>query len=365
VSLGQKRLGKVCIFCGNKPVKKNREHVLPRWLTSMTGGGDKILRLQSSTFFRRQSLNSFAFPSCSACNEAFGRLEETVKPVVEALLQKLPLAAANFSVLLDWLDKVRIGLWLGWSYVDKRSVRVQPNYYIWRRTQKKDRSVLISMSTSSTPMLQFYLPGPLFGVQPSSFSLFINGLCFTNLSCEHLVARRLGFPHPQSREIVDEESGLARFTLTQGLSRCLVPVIRRSLSLSGTFIHQPIFKMEIEQQRSLYDNDYVRKNSLLWEAGLGRCFIEREGSCRAYDADASFAWLPEPQYDVATWLKEAAIAAHELEHYCFDTTMGKLSKQEKQRCEDIFRLRTLSGTQLKDLKPRGRFEFWLPPPLTP
>jgi len=35
---------RICVFCGNKPVNKNDEHVLPEWLIKYTGRAERSVQ---------------------------------------------------------------------------------------------------------------------------------------------------------------------------------------------------------------------------------------------------------------------------------------------------------------------------------
>lgn len=69
-----------CVFCGERPVSKNREHVIPQWLIAMTGDPNREvtigLDLNSTPLKRRRfAFKSFTFPACEQCNERFSGLE--------------------------------------------------------------------------------------------------------------------------------------------------------------------------------------------------------------------------------------------------------------------------------------------------
>jgi len=64
---------KFCVFCGQKPENKNKEHVLPKWLIKLTGKPNRQINvgLNFSDFEkdteikeRQYSINSFTLPAC-------------------------------------------------------------------------------------------------------------------------------------------------------------------------------------------------------------------------------------------------------------------------------------------------------------
>jgi hypothetical protein len=91
---------KVCVFCGERPISKTKEHVLPRWLLEMTGDPKRPLRIafpyaNTPTPDRTISYDydSLHFPACAACNNIFSSLEGKAKPLVGTLLARGPLSA--------------------------------------------------------------------------------------------------------------------------------------------------------------------------------------------------------------------------------------------------------------------------------
>src|SRR5882757_3878476 len=69
---------RACIFCGEEPTKKTREHVLAQWLLQLTGDPNRQVGVTFS-WQKRESLQ-FAFdayvaPACTACNDRYSELE--------------------------------------------------------------------------------------------------------------------------------------------------------------------------------------------------------------------------------------------------------------------------------------------------
>jgi hypothetical protein len=105
---------KRCIFCGKPPVDKNKEHVIPQWLIKLTGDPKRITTIgqQNGRAIRFPWL-SYVFPACEQCNTEFAAMEEQAKVVLEDILQEKALGHPEISLFLDWLDKIRVGIWLG------------------------------------------------------------------------------------------------------------------------------------------------------------------------------------------------------------------------------------------------------------
>src|SRR5215471_15053200 len=109
---------KFCLFCGERPEGKSKEHVLPRWLIELTGEPTRIanfgLDLSQDVEVaapRQYAFSQFQFPACAVCNGIFSKLEDNAKKVISKIFVSERLVAQDISDLLDWLDKVRVGLW--------------------------------------------------------------------------------------------------------------------------------------------------------------------------------------------------------------------------------------------------------------
>ncbi len=136
---------KYCVFCGNKPVNKTKEHILPKWLIEITGPKNRLARFPSlNDASQEYSFSNFVFPACETCNVKYGILESESKPIIEKMLNNSVLSANEIEVLLDWVDKIRIGLWLSMCIRDKNIYNLEPNFYIQGRIGTKDRAIFIS-----------------------------------------------------------------------------------------------------------------------------------------------------------------------------------------------------------------------------
>jgi hypothetical protein len=282
---------KFCVFCGAQPAGKNKEHVLPRWLLELTGdptrpgnfGLDLSLSVKNAK--RRQyAFSQFQFPSCGVCNNLFGDLESNAKAIVLKLLASDGLAPHELSKLLDWFDKIRIGLWLGYHQLDKNFEQIWPRFYISHRIGRKDRLLVLALRRDKRELLSFIGPNLLaFRFAPVALGLIINGLCFVNISCDYLLARRLGFPYPRSAIISIGSQKEDYCELGPGQDRVLRPIYTGPLQLPGAMYCQPMFSSEMTRPaRALYEKDYVRAHSLDWASGVGGIY---------YSKDDRFHWL--------------------------------------------------------------------------
>ena len=191
-----------CIFCGQKPREKTKEHVLPRWLLELTGDPGRVVTLginYSTQKELRYSWAKFTFPACDACNAKYSVLEGKAKPIVERLLRREQCSAGDFYVLLDWLDKVRVGLWLGYYILQGNPVGIVPSFFINSRVGTKDRMLaLYTIDTNELGLNAFGVNTFVFQTQPSCFALKINSIVLLNVSSDCVFSIRAGFPGPRT-----------------------------------------------------------------------------------------------------------------------------------------------------------------------
>lgn len=127
---------KICVFCGRQRRGKSLEHVLPQWLIELKGNPKRTAEFgyeksEKGKFVRRRfAFDALKFPSCEECNRKFAILEEVVKPIMQTMMLEGSLSESELSTLLDWFDKVRIGLWLGFLYLSKNPLEIRPHYYV-------------------------------------------------------------------------------------------------------------------------------------------------------------------------------------------------------------------------------------------
>lgn len=319
-------MAKSCVFCGQRPVAKNKEHVIPEWLIKATG---KPGRLASFGTFHPTSsapkvfaFDQLVFPACTTCNEGFGRTEDQAKRVIDRMFSEQPLAAQDFDVLLDWLDKVRVGMWLGMMYLEGNPWEIVPKFHISARVGLRDRTVGIARIEGRQSGINLVGPeSPCFGLSPTAMCLLINDVALFNSSAIDLCSRRLGFPF--ATRFQPQSDGRMQCEVQPGLERILIPVQRFSYRPSMPFIYQPILERTMREPPDPYDCDYVRANCLDLEAGRGSLFLQRDGLVAVYGAAASKRWIP----DSAVPLQEAYAYARrwayrQLEYY-FRSQVGR------------------------------------------
>ncbi|MHA1973025.1 MAG: hypothetical protein ACTSW1_08530 [Candidatus Hodarchaeales archaeon] len=301
-------MDKFCIFCGHKPESKNFEHIIPQWLINLTGNPKRIayfgyqLDVGTEPKHRSFSFNAFKFPSCETCNNTYSELETRSKSIIEKILNCNPISAIDVHVLLDWFDKVRVGLWLGYQYLDRNPAGITPKFYIQDRIAMNDRMIAIfkadTADTDVKGLTFFGCDFPSFTYTPSCFSLRINNFFFLNMSYNDLFSRRIGFPYP--REVYQLPDRRLMGTYTAGRNRVMIPLLKKRFSIKGTELYQPIFRGRIDidsDSRKLYDTQYVHDNSMVWEAGIGKVFRVAKDALEEYPDTDSILYLPNVSYE--------------------------------------------------------------------
>lgn len=237
---------KFCVFCGRPPEDKNKEHILPQWLLNLTGDPKRTVTMLYDYHKGREisfSWNALVTPACEACNTKFSRMEASVKPVIEGLLERQSLTAADYVLLLDWLDKVRIGLWLNYQLLQGNLLGVKPSFYISDRVGKKDRFVAIyPLSGNELGLNAFGVNTLAFQGAPSAFGLRVNNLLMINCSSDYIFSGRCGFPSPTSMGLMldGKNAGCLELGEFRYSKKTKTPLFRHKLAKPSIYLLQPI-----------------------------------------------------------------------------------------------------------------------------
>ena len=112
-------------------------------MIKLTGDQNRIGRfgydkrwLDEGLHIREFAIDQLTCPSCIDCNDKFSKLEVASKKIILKILNFEPLTDMEFNTLLDWFDKVRIGLWLVFYYLDNNISVIRPKFYIKNRIGK-------------------------------------------------------------------------------------------------------------------------------------------------------------------------------------------------------------------------------------
>lgn len=299
------KIEKWCVFCGKPVVGKTKEHVIPQWLMKMSGDPKRktsvfsFLPHSDAARYRQMAFNSLHFPACDSCNNDFGKLENRAKAVLEKIMAKHPLGQPELVVLLDWLDKVRIGMWLGTMYLDKNHVPVEPKFHISARVGTKDRSVIIVKAKHGQRLSFFGANSLAFRFMPSCFGFLINNIGLVSISSDFLLCRRLGFPFADGIEA--HESGLLSYDPVPGQNRIMRPPLHLPVTAFATALHQCVYKdWRNSTRRELWESPYVMANTLDPERGLSTFFLEDErGQVKSYPQADSTSWIPQHTFDTS------------------------------------------------------------------
>ncbi|EKO3519532.1 hypothetical protein LA983_004012 [Vibrio fluvialis] len=345
-------MSKYCIFCGNKPQEKSREHIIPQWLIELTGDPKR------EAFFgyhkpgtkgegvRKYPFKHFTFPACVTCNTNYGRLEAEVKPVVEKILDESAISSEDMSMFLEWIDKVRIGLWLGMQQLDKNYLDVDVNFHIDKRIGQYDRLLIIQKTDRISPRINFGATDtPAFSYTPSVFTFSINNYNFISISSAFLFSRRIGFPYLKEM-ILSPDSDEFGGELINGIKRVMKPLIRRAIPNNGVIVYQPQFRngmIRTEDELSEYDCDYVRTHALDYQKGNGNIFCEKNGVLNEYGSNDEINELQGlPVNDDYQLSIKSIIEAHKWQNWLHSQLpdMKLLTLEQKKFVKSRFALAT-------------------------
>lgn len=270
---------KFCVFCGNKPQDKNLEHIIPQWLIKMTGRERKDVFVNFPESEKHINFMNYKFPACTKCNSKYAELEAKVRPIMIDVLDNKPISGFQASLLMDWFDKVRVGLWLSRLYLeDEMKYEITPHFYIDSRVAQTDRMLSIyriNMHNNEKGISFIGTTSELFTYFPSAFILLINDVCFVNAATHNLVSPRVGFPTMTQAHALDPLSGKFSFELQPGRHAVKNPVITTFIPKQDSItFYQPIVKTFADD--SLVSKDkYIIEHTYDISNGLGGVFVQK------------------------------------------------------------------------------------------
>lgn len=267
-------ISRFCVFCGEPPESKNKEHVLPQWLLSLTGDPKRVVSI--GTDYRAGKALRFAWqalvmPACESCNTEFSALESEVKPLIEKLIGRRQISTFQYVTVLDWLDKIRVGLWLNYHVLQGNPVEIKPAFHIKSRMRQKDRFLAIYPVGGQSKGLNAHgVESLAFHREPSAFGLRINDILIVNCSSDYLFSSRCGFPYPSNMKMkIDGENiGLMEVSDFKATKKIKSPIFRFSLCKPSVYLFQPIIQVgvdmgdgkgELEFEQDVID--YLRENT--------------------------------------------------------------------------------------------------------
>jgi hypothetical protein len=257
----------ICVFCGDEVRKsvRTREHVLPMWLLKATGDPNRKIRIEfdpdtGADVIRPAS--TFHFPACGDCNEFYGRtLEAQAKAAFETLSGTGSLRVSQCYHLLDWLDKVRIGLWLGFHALHKEVF--VPKFRIDSRLGKKDRVAVVSVDPEDRfKGLHFGgCDNNVFRTSQAGLYVRINNVRILTFSFDCLISKFAGAPFCKQMlqvEHTEQHAGI----ISPG-SGIVSQDWKEFGSLGATVIAQPVFwpgGVDIENVADMFFNAHMAGN---------------------------------------------------------------------------------------------------------
>jgi hypothetical protein len=292
---------KFCVFCGGAPSAKNKEHVVPRWLLELTGG----VRNRRAYFGRQWSSaglekrtypwQSFTFPACESCNTRWSRLEGAVTVTMQAMIEGSALGAADLVTVMDWFDKLRVGLWLGMYYLNTNYRSIIPQFHIDDRVRAADRALLIYKASEPVKGISMVgIDSPIFHSMPSVMYFVINQFHFISLSKPYLLAERFGWPTLNNARAKDIDTDGFFADLVPGTGKVALAILDTLPQAVGTALFQPIAPHS-SRDDAPYAERHVIETSQAGEKGLGKLFIGNEHTS-PYPAHAADPWKPNADY---------------------------------------------------------------------
>jgi hypothetical protein len=331
-------MARFCVFCGKKPEAKNNEHILPLWLLELTGDPKREVSLGVNWSLtikneRKFSYDSFKFPACASCNNDYSLFEDKAQKVMVKVINRLAINDLEVICLLDWFDKVRIGLWLAYHCLDKNMFGITPKFHISNRVGMQDRLLKIYLRDSEWKGLTFSgVTTPSFYHSPCCFMLYVNEFAFLNASSVNLFSRRLGFPYYEKQYADSNDLNIVG-VIRPGLERTMLPLINKRFSLKGTELYQPIYKtaMKDEMARTYYNTDYVLVRSIDQDKGLGKIFIQKK-RVEIYPSVSTLDWIPSICYEKEHFVRMGTIDTLEFQILINDLhpSYERLEKKEQK-----------------------------------
>jgi hypothetical protein len=325
-------------------VEKNKEHVLAKWLLALTGDPNRVV--QFGINYRTQKDIRFAWsqlvvPACRACNSHYGEaLEVGAARILPRLQNYEAIPARDYLHLLDWLDKVRVGLWLNYQMIQGNPAGVRPNFGISDRIGRKDRMVAVYTVGGHQVGLNAYGVESLsFHLTPSCFALRVNNILLFNMSADFLFAERCGFPAPKVRTFYLDGpnahmTGFSDFKTSRRIARqLLLPKLMKPV----VQLFQPIMQVDIGGQ---FASGFLGNHSV-YDSFIADHLVDAEGRGILF---RQYAQHVEPIRDVDSLIEVDAVTGRDAKR------SGDLVSQVYHRQNQITSLYTLHAEDPDRLK---------------
>jgi hypothetical protein len=184
-----------CLFCGElfSDQKRNFEHVIPAWLVKEADLSKRTAPIDFPSKQFNAAMSRIGGQACEACNSGSSDLESRARGAYVKVRDGIELSLPDGRALLDWLDKVRVGLWLWALDVGKDDHAIEPKFRINERMAHKDRILLATKYAAGAPMrgLAIWGASEYFVWSPSAIGFLINNIVLVSISSDFLVSRHL------------------------------------------------------------------------------------------------------------------------------------------------------------------------------
>ncbi|MER8601229.1 hypothetical protein NKH09_25745 [Mesorhizobium sp. M1339] len=187
--------------------------------------------------------SALVMPACEVCNVEYSTLESAVKPILLVLLERQPLTSRQYFLLLDWLDKVRVCLWLNQLILQKAMEAIDPHLHVGNRIGTKDRLLyLYTLDGQGRGLNAFGIESLIFQHQPSCFALRVNDIILFNASSDYAFSDGCGFWHPEQidRYVDGELAGRVAFRGYAMTRKIAHPIVNYPLLKAAVRVIQPI-----------------------------------------------------------------------------------------------------------------------------
>lgn len=299
-----------CVFCGKPPSHKNCEHVLPLWLIEQTGDPKREIRvaLDSDSEPKAFAFDQFKFPACTKCNDRYARLEGCVSAIFRKLWSRAPLNQKEWILLLDWSDKVRVGLWLGLSMLFKNPHKIEPRFAIDQRIRRLDRILMLAHSSVSRTGLLFSTPlERVFYFMPSYICIYANGLVLVNASSSSLASGLLRLPEIRGADFNSDDTLTVKIRSCNGGAPIQPPFASRGFAV----VAQCIYPAELVSDELFSAvTDRMRHGNA---QSVPHLWVNRVWTPLSNKESAS--WTPEPFDDPGRMIQSANRATLRLLRY--------------------------------------------------
>jgi hypothetical protein len=96
------------------------------------------------------------------------------------------------------------------------------------------------------------------------------------------------------------------------------PILKKIFSIQGTELYQPIFSgvgIKTDIRKKFFDIEYVHQNSMEWDKGIGKIFINSNSLIQEYSLACSNMWIPQITYNFDRLLFEMQLQVLEWQTY--------------------------------------------------